>query len=405
MISYFPFTTILVLLIFSALTTLVYRVRQSLTLSWLVATLGGLIAWILTLLTGMSLPMTIPLMRWNPVELFPDSPLWLVDQVSWQFALALSTLALAVILTDVAREFEAESSSWAISLALAALGIASVYSGNPLTLLLSWAALDLTELIFLLRRLRGDVERRQAVAVFSARVGGIFLYLVGHITAAAQGFRIEFGDIPQSAHIFLLLAVGLRLGVVPLHVPFWREAPLRRGLGTITRLVAPAASLVFLARMATAGSQPDQAPLLFILTGLAAMYAGFSWYNASNELEGRSFFILGMAALALGSAIHGHPAGSLAWGVALVYSGGFLFLYSSRNRILFFLALVVVASTAALPFTPSWNGGQLYAAPFSLWHLLFLIAHTLILAGFVHHSRQSVEDLLKADRWVQNLPK
>lgn len=401
MISYFPFISILVLILSAVLTPVVYRLRRSLTLSWLVAILGGLIAWILTLLTGLRLPLSIPLMRWSPQELFVDSPAWLVDQVSWPFALALSTLALAVILTDVAREFEAEASSWAASLGLAALGIATIYSGNPLTLLMGWAALDLAELIFLLQRLRTDVERQQAVAIFSTKVGGIFLYLYAQIVAISQGFRVEFGGIPQSSILFLLLAVSLRLGIVPLHMPFWRVPPVRRGIGTIVRLVSPAASLVFLARIAAGGTQSNQAQLLFILSSLVAIYAGFVWYNAKDELAGRPFFILGMAALAFGSAIRGHPAGSLAWGMSLIFTGGFLFLYSTRNRIMRLLAMVMGASAIALPFTPSWHGGQLYSAPFSLWQLLFLFAHVQILAGYIRHSWRAGEDLSKTERWVR----
>jgi len=165
--------------------------------------------------------------------------------------------------------------------------------------------------------------------------------------------------------------------------------------------VSPAASLVFLARIAAGGTQSNQAQLLFVLSSLAAVYAGFSWYNASDELAGRPYYILGLAALALGAAIQGHPAASLAWGVILVFSGGFLFLYSSRNRFLRLMAMVVTASAAALPFTPSWNGGQLYAAPFSFWQLLFLFAHTLVLAGFIRHSWRTGEELSRAERWVR----
>jgi len=401
MTSYFPFITVLVLVVFSALTTLVYRVRRNLTLAWLVATLGGLIAWVLTLLTGLGLPMHISLMRWSPVGLFPDSPGWMVDQVSWPFALALSTLALAVILTDVAREFEAESSSWAASLGLVALAITSIYSSNLVTFIMGWAALDFAELVFLLQHLREDIERRQAVAVFSARIGGIFLILYGQITAGSQGLHVEFESIPQVSILYLLLAVSLRLGIFPLHVPFWKEPSFRRGIGSVTRLLSPAASLVFLARIAAGGAPSTQSNLLFLFAGLAALYAGFAWYNAPDELTGRPFFILGMAALAFGSAIQGHPAGSLAWGVALVFAGGYLFLYSSRSRVLWILAMVVVASIAALPFTPSWHGGELYGAPFNFWQVLYLFAHVQILAGFIRHSRQADDDLSNADRWVR----
>ena len=53
-----------------------------------------------------------------------------VDAFSWPFAIALGTIALAVILTDIGRSEEADWYSWASSLALAALGLVAVLAGN-----------------------------------------------------------------------------------------------------------------------------------------------------------------------------------------------------------------------------------------------------------------------------------
>jgi hypothetical protein len=343
-----------------------------------------------------------PLARvtWKPEFLLSDSPIWMLDTISWVMAFSLVTLALAVILTDVAREFEVEASNWAGSLALTSLGLIAVFAGNSTSLLFGWAALDIAELTFLLRHLHSANERRQALIVFSARVGGIFLLLLGQDLAITRGVQFRFDQIPPQVGIYLLLAVSLRLGVVPLHVPFWREPPLRRGIGTISRLAPVAASLVFLARVASVGIQPILAPGLLFLSGLTALYAGFSWFNAENELNGRPFWILGMAALAISSAVRGFALASLAWSMGLIFTGCFIFLFSARNRFLIPLAYISAFCISLLPFTPSWEGGHLYASPLTIWHIFFLLAHSLLLAGFVRFSRMPGEELTGVGRWV-----
>jgi len=392
--------SILTLLLFSALSPAAFLFRRSLAFSWLTALVGALVGWGLILFVGFNLPLSIPLLTWKPNEFFPISPALLVDQYSWPFALALATIALAMILTDVAREFEVELSSWAASLAIIAVGLVAVLAGNPLTLLLGWAALDITELLILLRRLHRMDEYRQAIAVFAARAGGMFIFLYGLVQASPQNIQLRFDQIPSNASIYLLLAASLRLGVVPLHAPFWDEPPIRRGIGTVSRLSTAAASLVLLPRVASIGIQESQATILLILTGLAALYAGFSWFNAAEELEGRPFWILGMAALSLIAAIRSLPLASLAWGITLIFSGGLLFLFSARNRFLLFLPIISVLSAAALPFTSSWYTTQIYTRPLSLWYLAPIFSHALLLGGFIRHSLRSGEELSRVERWV-----
>jgi hypothetical protein len=398
--TYFPLITILIYLVFTALSPAAYLFRRSLAHSWLTAVFGAIAGWVLILLTGFNLPVSMSLSAWKPAELFSSSPTLLVDGSSWPFALALAALALAVILTDVARELELELASWSGCLALTALGLLAVLAGNPLTLLMGWSALDISELLILLRFLRQSDERRQAVNVFAARAGGIFMLLYGLTRATAEGVPLQFDQMPVDVSIYFLLATSLRLGVVPLHMTFWREPPLRRGIGTISRMATVAASLAFLPRVAAIGVPEGQWAILLALASLFALYAGFSWISAANELEGRTYWILGMAALSLAAAIRGQPLPSLVWGVTLVFTGGLLFLYSARNRYLSLIPILGALSSAALPFTPTWLGGQFYGPPFSLWHLVFLISHALLLGGIIRHSLRPGESLSQVERWV-----
>ena len=87
----------------------------------------------------------------------------------------------------------------------------------------------------------------------------------------------------------------------------------------MVRMVTPVvSSLVLLVRVA-GGVTADGAFLyggLLVLTAFAGLYAGYYWLMAKNEIEGRSFWVLGMASLAIASALRGQPVAAQAWGLA-----------------------------------------------------------------------------------------
>ena len=377
--------------------------RSAFAYYWLVALAGTLAAWVLVLLSRPRLTYTISLVNWRPVTYFPDSPKILVDPVSWSFALALATLVLAVVLTVPMRQqgvndgtvspplagvrIDHRWSAWASSLALAGFGLLAVLAGNPLTLMLAWAAIDILEIFILLGQVPESKVHVQAMVAISARVAGLGLLLWAGVSAGSAGDHLSLTTVPPRLSLFLLLAAGLRLGVLPLHLPFLHEPPLRRGLGTSLRLVPAAASLVLLARTANAGVSASWAPYLLVLVGLSALYGAVLWFFAPDELNGRPFWILGMTAFAVASAVCGLPEASLAWGLACIFSGGLLFLFSVRNGNLLPLPLFGLLGFLGLPFTPAWGGMQLYASRSFIYILpVFVLAHVLLVSGYIRHA-------------------
>ena len=77
-----------------------------------------------------------------------------------------------MILTAVARMNFPAPFPWAGTLALIGFGLLAVLADNPLTLVLVWAAIDLTELITQLASVKGGNASERVVAGFSARFLG-----------------------------------------------------------------------------------------------------------------------------------------------------------------------------------------------------------------------------------------
>jgi hypothetical protein len=367
---------------------------------WLIALGGAFIAWPLVLLMGLRLPEAVPLYSFEPEALFPSWPMLLIDRLSWPYAVALATLALAVILTDVVRAHEVDWMSWGGTLALASVGMVAVLAGNPLTLLLAWMALDLADLGIMFAQERSSAVRERVVIAFSARSAGSLMLIAAVLVTRAAGENLTFAQISAQAGLILSLAAGLRLGVLPLQMPFLTEVPLQRGLGTMSRLALAAAALTLLARTAVAEERVAFSPYLLGLAALAAVFSATAWMLASDQLSGRTAWLLGLASLAVAAALLGQPAACLAWGLAALFSGGLIFLTSINDRRLTWLTLIGAVGISGLPFTPAWNGVSMYAVRYDPLLVAFILAQSFLMAGYFRHTLRSEERWSGIERWV-----
>ena len=377
----------LVLLVLTIIIMIGLRISQSsVSYSWLASTLGALLAWISILLWQMDLPRRFLPSLWAPAGLFKSSPEFFADHYSWLYALSLAALAAAVILTSPARAASTVNPAfWAGNLALTSLGLLAVLADNPLTLVLCWTAIDLTEFFNTLRAANSASLSERTTISFAIRSAGTGIALWASVVGAIGGRVQLFEDTTPQTWFILLVAVGLRLGVLPLHLAFRSEPVLRRGFGTFLRLMSPAISLILLARLPSSAVDEKYVPGLLILVGLAALYGGWMWLIASDELRGRPYWIIGMSALAVAAHLRGNSAGSAAWGSAMVLFGGISFLYSARNttytRILAGFGILLMA----LPFSltaSGWSGS--FPWPWLFWPI-FIVAHLLLVAGYLRH--------------------
>lgn len=364
---------------------------------WSIAIIGALATWVSVLIWPLRSPVEFSLAIWQP--LYTGGLRWLADGYSWPYALSLATLTLGIILTSVIHLPRAPLTGAGVFL-LTALGILSVTSDNPLTLVLTWAALDLAELITMFRAARGD-QANEVVTAFTVRLIGL-----GLVTWAAtrSSIFLDFHLMPPEAGLYLLTAVGLRLGVLPLHLPYRQEPILRRDYGTALRLVSAASSLAVLARLPENALPRLLTPYLLFFCATAAVYGGYSWLRASDEIIGRPFWILGMGGISLAAMLSSRALASVSWGAVLILAGGGLFLYSARHRLLLGLFMITALGLSSLPFTasaPGWIGITSSAWPF--WVLL-LISQALLLSGFVRQAAHSGESSLESHLpWTRTL--
>jgi formate hydrogenlyase subunit 3/multisubunit Na+/H+ antiporter MnhD subunit len=435
---------ILLLLFVPAVMLIIRMVRPHSRFLWLTGMLGAVLAWVLMYIARFNLPFEVSPQTWEPESFFPLSPSLLVDNTSWIFAVGIVTQALVVMLTSVARlggrVFSAGSVQpagedanssipdqrssppaanwkvWAANLALTSLGLVAVLAGNLLTLLLAWSALDIVELLILLSQVSTSEERVQVVRAFSAKVAGIIVLLLAGIMIWEGGGRLNFSPTSATARLFFFIAAGLRLNILPLHVPIFREPSLRIGLGTTLRMVSVAGSLVLVVRSAETGIPGLTGLVLLGLAALAGLVGSVGWLHASNELSGRTYWILATSCLAMAAAIHGQLTASLTWSLVVLLPGSLIFLSSLRRRFMTPILLLGVISISGLPFTPVWAGSSVFQPATGLQELagqilalllgiVFFIIHAILLSGYLLHSLRGIftsvaDQQPKVERWV-----
>ena len=358
-------------------------VRPGFRFTWLIALGAAFLSWIGVLVWRTQLPLSLSFASWAPAGLVVSAPLLAVDQFGWVYALSLLTLTMATLLTETVREGFPDPATLAVTVGICGLGLLAVTAGNPLTLALIWAALDLAELVAMLAS--ADGSRRVAAAFLVHGLAIILLVLAQVISSAGQP-PMDFASLDPRAGLLLLAAAGLRLGVLPLHLPDVPTSARRRGIGTSLRLVSASAGLVLLSRLPAAEFPGLPGLLILLVSAAAALYASWMWLRAPDELAGRPFWIIGLAGLALFAALRGNPAGAAAWGASLLLAGAALFLSSVQNVWLNRTLFIGLWELSALPFSlaaSGWNGQPGIAA----WGLpFFVVVQAAMMAGFVRHT-------------------
>lgn len=398
--------TSITLLILAAAVMLVIRVfRPRFGYYWLIAAGGGLISWGMVFGLGLMLPIELELNTWNLAGFTSHTILLLIDRISWPFGVGVVTILFGAILTDVVRAVEIEWSNWASSLLMTSLGLIAIFAANLLTFVLIWTAVDIIGFVLLvMQENRSGARRRLVIRLLAQLLGTTCLLLAGLISpanAAESSLRVT-----SSAAIPLIVITAiLRLGSVPESTPVIEKPEHRRSFGTVMRLLYSGMISLFLVRTTLGWSQVIiSAPMWLLIIGLlaaVALLSGVSWLLSGNELEGRQSFLTAMLAIVIFSVLRSQSEAGMAWGLAVMFSGGLLFLASVRTKFSMWLTLIGVLGLSALPYTPAWNSLQIFSAPLRFSFVFFFTAMVLLIWGYFRHASVEVPYPDGIERWIK----
>lgn len=372
----------LILIVSPAALFAIQRMRARSGLIWLAAALTAGIGWVLVLTLSWQLPVEIPWPVWGEIQGLYGGPVWfLVDGVSWSLGLAVCTLAFASVLASLADSSPPQV--WELSgiLFFAGVGLTAVFAGSVAALLLAWTASDLTELAVLLGQVRNRRESERVVVALSGNLMGSLFFLLGAALTRQPDFSLT--AIPGGAGVWMILAAGFRLGVLPAQPPFLPSRALPSDLGALVRLAPAASAVVLLARAAAGSVQSNGAIILLVFAGLSAIYGAVNWLVLQDLYGARPFWRIGVSSLAAAAALLALPGAVIAWGHTLIFGGGLVFLSGAVGGGLFWLFALASLLMFGLPYTPSWEASLLVTDGGLIWGGLTIIAAVLLLAGYL----------------------
>ena len=99
----FILITVATLLITALILLVLQFVAPTFRYNWLIATGGALLGWISVFVWQIKMPFALQFPAWQPALLFSQSPTFVADGIAWAFAVSLTTLCLAIIITAVVR--------------------------------------------------------------------------------------------------------------------------------------------------------------------------------------------------------------------------------------------------------------------------------------------------------------
>ncbi len=338
------------LLLMTALVLGILRLsRPNFSYAWPIVVAGSFLAWISTFLWQLSLPAKIVLFDFSSQGTINYSFSLSTDGMNFPFALGMTSLLLTVILVCASRARETNPFNWISMLALSILGLLAVLADNPVTLVIAWILLDIAGLLATLNIGGGLSLSKSAVLVFSARVIGVGLVLWAGILTTSSGEFFSHSEIPENTGYILILAILLRSSANLIRLPYSKDPAIRHEFESFYQLVSSSSTLVLLSHMTLDSSNPLLTSLLIIFLSLIGIFTIYSWLRPPLDIPNQPYWMTGLVALAVASSLLGNPTGSAAWGSATLFSGGLLFLYTSRNRILTVALVIAAYSLSTLP--------------------------------------------------------
>ncbi len=288
-------TVPIALLLLGALVTWLARRRPERML-WAISLGSAAAAWLAILLLGTRVPSSVSLSVWRPVELYGSRLELSLDPIGWTIGYSALTLLMAVVMTGAAREGETASSVRVMMLTYTALGLAAILPGNLLTVATAWALMDGVAALLLMRMAGGGESRQSLVTRIAVDVTGVVLIVAAAAEDWVAGGEADLGGGPISSGgaALLSLAVLFRLGLMPPHFALPSVPGVRRGLGTLLRLLPPAGALCVLGRGLGATVPQDLEPWLRAAGVLGVVLGAARWALDSDAVMARRFLVLGL---------------------------------------------------------------------------------------------------------------
>lgn len=382
--------------------TVLRLLRPGYSYAWPIAVVGSFVAWISVFLWQIDLPENIVLYNYKYSEIFNFIVSLSADGINYPYALGISSLVMAAILTSAMKAREANPLGWVAVLIIAVFGLSAVLADNPLTLVIAWSVLDIAGLISSLNASDDPIFSKRAIFSFSFRVIGTGLILWVGILDPSFGKSFNLTSNPGNIGILLILGVIIRSCAIFFRLPYSKDSSIRNGYETTYKLISITATLVLLSHIMLDIGNQWALMLILIIIALAGILSVYLWLTTPREITSQTFWIFGLISLSIVSTLQGNPVGSAAWGSASLFTGGLLFLYTARNKVLTIILIASAYILSSLPFSLTATGWSSFQPTSWVFFIVLIPLLGLLTSGYIRSTLlDEKESLGNQPRWVK----
>lgn len=356
-----------------------------------VSIISASLAFLSLLVLGLRLPVSATLSTWGPTSLFNVGLIVEVDALAWLFGLGVVGVALAALLTGLARPGGRRLFIRLTILLLTAASLVALFADNLLTRIVAWAFLDLIYFLALVLLARGEGLEPQAVLNLSFNSVGTLLAVAAALLISRTSPALSLRDaaLTTQSTLVITLAAVFRLGLFPLHLGLPTETNVRQGLGTVMRLLPAAVALELMGRLAIFSFAEPVRPWLTLFAVGAVVVGAVQLWNSPEPRQGLTYVVIAQSGLALLAGLVGSAVALAAQTLALLGGGALLFLssgFDDRQRWTGLFPLLGGAAMLGLPLTIGFVGanglyGGLLETQNWLALVLVVLAQSLLAAG------------------------
>ncbi|MBQ6342767.1 MAG: hypothetical protein IJI41_06570 [Anaerolineaceae bacterium] len=393
---------------------LINRGHPNIGAAWFAAMFAGLFVWGWTVSLYFRPDVQIPsisdsvpgILEEAGVFLDDTSEHFVLDGISYPYMLAISSL-LVILLMTAPSYMEPESAPriWFFYLLIEAIGYLSVSANNVKYIIYGWVVFDGLDLITQYLQVRPEQIRKGFLIAIGVRFAGTLLAAASLALSDAELGNTPGAFISLKAGAYLLTACALRMGIFPISQPYSEMSRTRVGLGTMLRLVSVLTVMPILSRIPMGGLRPDLRFVLGVASAFASLAGAVGWLLSENSFTGVSYAALAICGMVFNSALSNEQSVMMVWGVSVVLTCAPLSLYQVHNRVMNFLALMVVLSFSGLPYTPNafgWFG--LVRSPDPVRNVIFVLIPMLLIAGAVIHIlRTEGRKFSELEPWMRSI--
>jgi len=350
---------------------------------WFGAAGGGFIACILIILAYPDETSILPILNWGINGIFISSPQLIIDPVSWSISAGLVAITISAIFNDITRFQDVDPYSWVAGLVMTGFGVLAVSSGNPLTLLLAWSALDLTEYLTRLFLIKPGYDFHDlSFQIIIFRVTALIMLFSAIFRSFSSGLILDFLTVDRSVSGYLFFAAIFRLVALSDQSNNERGLLKSHNLGTMITFISIATPLVLLTRVASVGVPSKWEMILTVVSIFFAIFGTYCWLLAANETQFDRFWLFGVSSVIMFGALQAQSYVSLVWGLSLLFSGSLLFLFNQGNRQLLWIPILGICSILPLPFTPAGQSLSLLLQENVILVVIVTICLVLLIFGY-----------------------